>query len=176
MCVRIKFSMNCQCTVGQRRWQCTWNSKVAADRFCLHFSVVTAKWADQLQLYSNCTRRRVSHSIVFIISQVSEEGASSWTKEGAQRGVERVTRGATTFTHWNMVGNSTQIRFFFLRSLLRNETKFFVFQIQKRFSLLAELSSSECWMRKRTWMRGEDGGTAYKSKCESSETKPKVDL
>lgn len=51
--------------------------------------------------------------------------------------------------------------FFFLCSLLRNETKFFVFQIQKRFSLLAELSSSECWMRKRTRMRGEDGGTVY---------------
>lgn len=71
------FYINCQCTVVQRRRQCTWNSKVLADRFCLHFSFVMAKWADQLQLYSNCTRRRVSHWIVFTISQEAEEGASS---------------------------------------------------------------------------------------------------
>lgn len=48
---------------------------------------------------------------------------------GAQRVLnvwfERVTRGATTFTHWNMVGNSTQIRFFFSLFLASKRNKIF---------------------------------------------------
>lgn len=143
----IEFSMNSQCTVGQRRWQCTWNSKVAADGFCLHFSFVLAKWVDQLQLYSNCTRSKCPHSLNRIHNNPSSRQGRESGYKGAlnvgSSGLHAEQQHLRTGIWWE-----TLHRFgFFSLFLATKRNKNFRFQIQKRFSLRAELSSSECWMR-----------------------------
>lgn len=143
----IEFSMNSQCTVGQRRWQCTWNSKVAADGFCLHFSFVLAKWVDQLQLYSNCTRSKCPPSL----NRIHNNPSSRQGRESGYRG--HSTWGRAGYTRSNNIyaleygGKLYTDSVFFSLFLATKRNKNFRFQIQKRFSLRAELSSSECWMR-----------------------------
>lgn len=125
------------------------------------------------ELYSQASAP--THWIVFTITQVVGKGAkvgkrghSTWGRAGYTRSnnIYALEYGGKLYTD----------SVFFPCSLLRNETKIFVSKYRNDSVCVRNWVrvnvECECWTR----MRREDGGTAYKSKCESSETKPKVDL